>query len=130
MTRLYILRAITSLVSILGVVSVVGSLTMQGVPPIQQIVTPINGVLLVLAAWLLFQQKRLAPGLLLVSAIAYFLSYAWPRVASNGPVGFTMFMPAFYYSVAMRVVLAAIAYWLVKSQVSNAQLRSSIQSEA
>lgn len=129
MTRLYILRALAVLVGIIGAVSAIGSFTMQGMPPVQQVVTPINGVLLIFAAWLLLQRKRLAPLLLLVSAAAYFLSYAWPSALSNGPSALTMFMPAFYYSVVTRVALAAIAYWLVKSLVPNESLRSSIHIE-
>lgn len=120
MNRRYLLLSLASLVGVFGAISIVGVIALQDIPPVQQVVTPINGLLLIVSAWLLVQQRLLAPVLLAVSAAVYFLSYAWPSVASNGLAGLTVFMPAFYFSVGSRIALAAVAYWLLQPRASNA----------
>jgi hypothetical protein len=120
MNRHNLLRALAMLVGVLGAISIVGVIAFEDIPPVQRVVTPINGLLLFVTAWLLLQRRHFASVLLAISAAVYFLSYAWPSVANNGPVGLTMFMPAFYLSVGGRLALAVVAYWLLKPRVSNA----------
>jgi Na+-translocating ferredoxin:NAD+ oxidoreductase RnfE subunit len=85
----------------------------DGTPLYLQVSVVLSSSLMLVAAWLIIRENRIAALLLLLSVIVYFLSMVVPAFSRHGWQLFSQFIPAFYWSLAMRLSLTLLAYHLL-----------------
>lgn len=120
-TRLTLL-AVASVAALYGLLSVAGAIFVAEVAPFFRGASFAIGSLLVLGAALLMCKPRWGVALLWVSAATYAAVMLLPAFYRHGIEAFSALMGAFYYSLAMRLMLAAIAHLLVARLIAKHSL--------
>jgi len=82
-------------------------------------VTGAQGLLLLAAAWFLYKRHRLAVLALAISAGTYFVG-GWYAAASHN-ISVLELIPAFYWSLAIRVLLVVLIFYLVDGHAPNSE---------
>lgn len=96
-----------------GLVSLLGALFLDDVPPLLRMSSVLVGVLLVAGAGMLAAGRGIAIALLWLSALVYFLAIVGPAFHRHGSAAFAVLMDAFYWSFGFRVFLAVAAHVLL-----------------
>lgn len=81
--------------------------------------TTIQAILLMIASWLLFKRQNLSVFILAISATYYFVSVAYAAYTSN--ILLSMLIPAFYWTLALRVLFVFFVFYLLKRPNYNDQ---------
>lgn len=78
-----------------------------------------HALLLLVAAWLLYKRHKLAVLVLAISTVGYLAGGWYAANSHNLPI--SALIPAFYWSLALRVFLVAFVFYLLKRPASNVQ---------
>ncbi|MHB1188548.1 hypothetical protein [Thiobacillus sp.] len=81
--------------------------------------TTAHALLLLAAAWFLYKRHKLAVFVLAISAVHYFAG-GW-YAANSHYLSVSTLIPAFYWSLALRVSLVAFVFYLLKRPTQNVQ---------
>ncbi|WP_296891647.1 hypothetical protein [Thiobacillus sp.] len=82
--------------------------------------TNAQALLLLVAAWLLYKRHKLEVLFLAISAVVYLASNWYSASTHNLPI--SALIPAFFWSLALRVLLVAFIFYLLKGPASSAVL--------
>ena len=81
--------------------------------------TTAHALLLLVAAWLLYKRHKLAVLVLAISAVGYLASNWYSASSHSLPI--SALIPAFFWSLALRVSLIAFVFYLLRGSAPNAQ---------
>ena len=115
MPRTFITRALALVTLLFAIPSVLGAVWLEDVTPMLRGASLVTGVLLLVAAWLLFNLKRAALSLLWLSLAMYVGAIFVPALLRHGNEVFSSLIPAFYWSVGIRLSLALASHWALRS---------------
>jgi hypothetical protein len=71
-----------------------------------------QAVLLLAAGWFLYKRSALAAAILAISAVYYFLGGWYAAYSRN--LSISVLIPAFYWSLALRVLVVLFVFYLLK----------------
>jgi hypothetical protein len=109
------LRAVALVALALGLIGIAGAVFLKDITPFLRSASMLVAALLVAAAWLLAHKRKTAVPLLWLSAAAYAAAIVLPALQRHGPSAFSVQMPAFYWSLGLRVLLAVLAEVAIRS---------------
>jgi hypothetical protein len=119
MTRKSALHVLASFALVFGLITIAGALWLDDTSSFLRATSATAGALLVLAAWQLWLKKSSAVAILWLSVAVYFASIFIPALARHGAEVFSALIPAFYWSLSVRVVLSVLAYFVVTSAAAK-----------
>ena len=99
-----------------ALVSLVGLVLSPDTPLHLQVSVVLSGSLMLVAGWFLLRANQVAVFLLAAAALVYFLSIVVPAYSRHGTELFTQLIPAFYWSLTIRVSLIAFSYYALRRQ--------------
>ena len=120
MHRTFTSRALALISLLFALPSLIGAAWLEDVTPMLRGASFITGALLLAAAWQLFNLKRTALSLLWLSLAIYVGTIFVPSLLRHGNEVFGSLIPAFYWSVSMRLSLALASHWALRSVASPA----------
>lgn len=115
----FVCRALAFIAVVLGVPSVLGVVFLEDVTPLLRATTFAAGTLLLVAAWLLFQFRRSAVSVLWLSLAIYAASILYPAFQRHGQEVLSALVPAFYWSMLVRVALVIGAHTVLKQSATS-----------
>jgi len=115
MLRKILVVLLSIVIGLFGVLSAASAFLLADINQVVRIAGIINGVLLFVGAWLLFQRSMSAVGWLVLSAVLYLVIVLYDGFVTLGMSALTTsFIPSFYGSLGMRILFAIAAYALLR----------------
>jgi hypothetical protein len=114
-------RLLALIAIVQGLPSVAGAVFFEDVTPLLRTSTFAAGTLLLLAGWLLFQFKRSALPVLWLSLVIYLASIFYPTFQRHGPEVLSALLPAFYWSMLVRLALVIGAHLVLKQREASSR---------